>query len=197
MPFKTLKSDFLTQGPMVAEFEKKFAQYVGADHAVAVSNGTAALHLSVAALDLKAGQRVITTPISFAATSNCVLYNSGKVDFADIDPNTGLIDLTTQATSVTLISSTSAFTIDGTTVNIDSLNNRVGIGIATPATTLHVRGDVTADAFIGDGALLTNVLATSIAYDDIASPDANSTINFNVDLCEIYWQKIHCQIKFW
>lgn len=90
---ETLLSDFLTQGPKVAEFEKKFAAYIGARYAVAVSNGTAALHLCALALGVQPGQRVITTPITFAASANCVLYCGGEVHFADIDPTTALIDL--------------------------------------------------------------------------------------------------------
>ncbi|TDN37920.1 UDP-4-amino-4,6-dideoxy-N-acetyl-beta-L-altrosamine transaminase [Hymenobacter sp. UV11] len=90
---ETLHSDFLTQGPRVAEFEEKFAAYVGAKYAVAVSNGTAALHLCALALNVQPGQRVITTPITFAASANCVRYCGGEVHFADIDPATGLIDL--------------------------------------------------------------------------------------------------------
>jgi UDP-4-amino-4,6-dideoxy-N-acetyl-beta-L-altrosamine transaminase len=90
---ETLLSDFLTQGPKVAEFEDKFAAYIGARYAVAVSNGTAALHLCALALGVQPGQRVITTPITFAASANCVLYCGGEVHFADIDPATALIDL--------------------------------------------------------------------------------------------------------
>jgi UDP-4-amino-4,6-dideoxy-N-acetyl-beta-L-altrosamine transaminase len=90
---ETLRSDFLTQGPRVTEFETRFAAYVGAKHAVAVSNGTAALHLCALALGVQLGQRVITTPITFAASANCVRYCGGEVHFADIDPATGLIDL--------------------------------------------------------------------------------------------------------
>lgn len=89
---KTLRADFLTQGPMIAEFEKAFAEYIGSDYAVAVSNGTAALHLSAMALNVKPGQKVITTPITFAASANCVRYCGGEVVFADIDPETYLID---------------------------------------------------------------------------------------------------------
>lgn len=90
---ETLKSDFLTQGPKIEDFEMAFAKYVGAEYAVAVSNGTAALHLSALALKVQKGQKVITTPITFAASANCILYCNGEVEFADIDPNTGLIDL--------------------------------------------------------------------------------------------------------
>ncbi|EMY61506.1 UDP-4-amino-4,6-dideoxy-N-acetyl-beta-L-altrosamine transaminase [Leptospira terpstrae] len=89
----TLKSDFLTQGPSIAKFEEKFAKYVGSKYAVAVTNGTAALHLAVIALGLEPGKKVITSPISFVASSNSVLYVGGKIDFADIDSNSGLMDL--------------------------------------------------------------------------------------------------------
>lgn len=87
----TLTSDFLTQGPKVKEFEEKFASYVGAKYAVAVSNATAGLHIGVLALGLKAGERVITTPITFAASANCVRYAGAEVWFADIDPESYLL----------------------------------------------------------------------------------------------------------
>ena len=90
---KVLQSDFLTQGPVVLEFEKKFAEYIGSKYAVAVANGTAALHLSALALGVKKGVNVITTPITFAASANCVLYAGGNVFFADIDPSTQLLDI--------------------------------------------------------------------------------------------------------
>lgn len=90
---KTLTADFLTQGPKVKEFEDKFAEYVGAKFAVAVNNATSGLHLAVLALNLKRGERVITTPITFAASANCVRYAGGEVWFADIDPDTYLISL--------------------------------------------------------------------------------------------------------
>ena len=89
----SLQGDFLTQGPLVGEFEKQFAAYVGARYAVAVSNGTAALHLCTLALAVQPGQRVITSPLTFVASANCVRYCGGEVHFADIDPATGLLDL--------------------------------------------------------------------------------------------------------
>lgn len=88
---KALTSDFLTQGPKVKEFEEQFAQYVDAKYSVAVSNATAGLHIAALALGLKQGERVITTPITFAASANCVRYGGGEVWFADIDPDTYLI----------------------------------------------------------------------------------------------------------
>jgi UDP-4-amino-4,6-dideoxy-N-acetyl-beta-L-altrosamine transaminase len=88
-----LKGDFLTQGPTILEFEKKFSAYIGCKYAVAVSNGTAALHLSTIALGVRNGDKVITTPITFAASANCIRYCDGEVVFSDIDPETYLIDL--------------------------------------------------------------------------------------------------------
>ena len=90
----TLQSDYLTQGPMITAFEEAFARYIGSTYAVAVANGTAALHLCTLALEVKPGQKVITTPITFAASANCVRYCGGEVVFADIDPETYLIDYT-------------------------------------------------------------------------------------------------------
>lgn len=89
----TLKGDWLTQGPRIAEFENAFANYVGAEYAVAVSNGTAALHLCTMALGVQENDKVITTPITFAASANCVRYTDGEVVFADIDPESYLLDI--------------------------------------------------------------------------------------------------------
>jgi len=90
---ETLKSDYLTQGPRIDEFENAFAGYVGSKYAVAVSNGTAALHLCALAIGIKEGDKVITTPITFAASANCIRYCGGEVIFADINPDTYLIDV--------------------------------------------------------------------------------------------------------
>ena len=88
----TLQSDYLTQGPKIKEFEEAFANYIGCKYAVAVANGTAALHLCTLALNVKEGQKVITSPITFAASANCVRYAGGDVVFVDIDPSTYLLD---------------------------------------------------------------------------------------------------------
>ena len=90
----TLQSDFLTQGPKILEFEHHFAEYVGAKYAVAVCNGTAALHLAVLALGIKPGQKVITTSITFVASANCALYAGAEVVFVDIDASDYNIDVT-------------------------------------------------------------------------------------------------------
>tara|TARA_B100001175_G_scaffold314236_1_gene323204 strand:+ start:5088 stop:6239 length:1152 start_codon:yes stop_codon:yes gene_type:complete len=90
---KVLKSDYLTQGPEIKKFENLFAEYVGSKYAIAVSNGTAALHLCVKALGFKNGKNVITSPNTFVASANCIKYNGGNVIFSDIDEKTFLIDL--------------------------------------------------------------------------------------------------------
>lgn len=89
---EVLKSDYLTTGPKVAEFEKKVADYVGAKYAVAISNGTAALHAACFAAGIQPGDEVITTPITFAASANCALYCGAKPVFADVKPDTYNID---------------------------------------------------------------------------------------------------------
>lgn len=89
---EVLKSDFLTTGPKIKEFEDKLANYVGAKYAVAISNGTAALHAACFAAGIKEGDEVITSPITFAASANAVLYCGGKPVFADIDSKTYNID---------------------------------------------------------------------------------------------------------
>ncbi|EON70438.1 UDP-4-amino-4,6-dideoxy-N-acetyl-beta-L-altrosamine transaminase [Lysinibacillus sphaericus] len=87
-----LKSDYLTTGPTIASFEQKVANYVGTKYAVAFSNGTAALHGACFAAGIGKGDEVITTPITFAASANCVRYEGGTVVFADINEDTYNID---------------------------------------------------------------------------------------------------------
>lgn len=83
-----LKSDFLTQGPVVPRFERAIAAHVGAEHALAVNSATSALHIACMALGLKAGDWLWTSPITFLASANCALYCGAQVDFVDIDPRT-------------------------------------------------------------------------------------------------------------
>ncbi len=83
-----LKSDFLTQGPSIEKFENAIAKYCGVEYAIAVSNATAALHISCLALGLTKGKILWTSPNSFVASANCGLYCGGEVDFVDIDPYT-------------------------------------------------------------------------------------------------------------
>ena len=88
-----LRSDWLTTGPKVAEFEEAFAAHVGAKYAVSFSSGTAALHAAVAVADLKEGDEVITSPMTFAATANCALYVGARPVFVDVCPDTLNIDV--------------------------------------------------------------------------------------------------------
>jgi len=88
----TLRSDFLTTGPKVDEFEQAVAEYVGTDYAVAVSSGTAALHCAMYALGIGPGDEVIVPPITFAATANCIVYQGGRPVFVDVTPDTLLLD---------------------------------------------------------------------------------------------------------
>ncbi|MDR2591017.1 MAG: UDP-4-amino-4,6-dideoxy-N-acetyl-beta-L-altrosamine transaminase [Oscillospiraceae bacterium] len=90
---ETLKSGYLTTGPKVLEFEDELKKVTGSKYAVAVANGTAALHIATMNLNLKPDDEVITTPITFAASANCVLYCGGKPVFVDIDEDTMLIDI--------------------------------------------------------------------------------------------------------
>ncbi len=89
---EVLRSDFLTTGPKVEEFEQAVAHFVGAQHAVAVSSGTAALHAAMFALGIGPGDEVIVPPMTFVATANCVVYQGGTPVFADVDADTLLID---------------------------------------------------------------------------------------------------------
>lgn len=90
---QVLKSEYLTTGPAVQEFEQKVADYVNAKYAVAVSNGTAALHVALFGCGIEAGDEVIVTPMTFAASSNAILYMGAVPVFADIDPSTYNLDV--------------------------------------------------------------------------------------------------------
>jgi perosamine synthetase len=96
-----LRGDWLTTGPTVAEFERQFAWSVGAAEAVAVNSGTAALHCAMAALDVGPGDEVIVPALTFAATANCVVYRGGTPVFADVDPDTLLLDPASAAARIT------------------------------------------------------------------------------------------------
>lgn len=92
-----LESDFLTTGPKVAEFEKAFAEYLGAPHAVAFSSATAALHIACLALNVTSDDTVLTPTMSFAASTNCAAYAGAQIEFMDCDPVTGLVTPSTFA----------------------------------------------------------------------------------------------------
>ena len=90
--FDVINTPILSLGPKVVEFEKRIAEYVGADHAIAVNSGTAGLHLTVHAAGLQPGDRVITTPFSFVASTNALLFENVVPIYVDVDPITGNID---------------------------------------------------------------------------------------------------------
>src|SRR5499427_2128725 len=96
-----LRSDWLTTGPRVAEFEEMFAARVGAKHAVSFSSGTAALHGAAFAAELKPGDEAVTSPMTFAATANCVLYQGATPVFADVTPDTLNLDPDLAAKAIT------------------------------------------------------------------------------------------------
>ena len=87
-----LSEDFITQGPKITEFEEEIAKYVGAKYGVAFNSGTSALHGAYFALGLDKGDEMITTPNTFVATANAGLYLGAKVNFCDVERQTGYID---------------------------------------------------------------------------------------------------------
>jgi len=89
---EVLRSDWLTTGPKIAEFEEAFAQFVGAKYAVAVNSGTAALHAAMYAIGIGPGDEVVLPPMTFVATANSVVFQGGTPVFADVEPDTLLID---------------------------------------------------------------------------------------------------------
>ncbi|MFI4964768.1 MAG: UDP-4-amino-4,6-dideoxy-N-acetyl-beta-L-altrosamine transaminase [Caulobacterales bacterium] len=100
---EALKADFLTTGPTVEAFETAFAETVGARHAVACANGTAALHLAMLALQVQPGEAVVAPAITFLATANCARYVGAEVVFADVDPSSGLMTPDTLAEALTRV----------------------------------------------------------------------------------------------
>ncbi len=93
MVLDVMKSRFLAMGPKIDEFEKSVKSFMGRKHAVAVNSGTSGLHLAIKSMGIKEGDEVITTPFSFIASSNCILYEKAKPVFVDIDPLTLNIDV--------------------------------------------------------------------------------------------------------
>src|SRR5580692_11823418 len=98
---ETLRSDWLTRGPAVAEFEEAIAAWVGAKYAVSFSSGTAALHGAAFASGLRPGDEAITSPLTFAATANCILYQGARPVFADVSPDTLNLDPDRMAERIT------------------------------------------------------------------------------------------------
>jgi UDP-4-amino-4,6-dideoxy-N-acetyl-beta-L-altrosamine transaminase len=152
---EALKADFLTTGPTVEAFETAFAETVGARHAVACSNGTAALHLAMLALDVQPGDVVIAPSITFLATANCARYVGAEVVFADVDPLSGLMTPDTLAEAL----------------------KRVGDRKLRAVLPVHLRGDVAdlpglAALANGAGAVLVedapHALGSTMTYGNVA-----------------------------
>ena len=139
---EVLRSDWLTTGPKVGEFEKAFANAVGAREAVSVSNGTAALHASMNALEVGPGDEVIVPAMTFAASANCVLYQGGTPVFADVEPDTLLVDPNDVASKITPRTK-AVISVDyaGQPCNYDELHSIVDDhGIALVADACHALG---------------------------------------------------------
>ena len=94
---KVLRSTYLTQGPSVPAFEEAVVKKVGAQYGVAVNSATSALHIACLALDLGPGDRLWTSPTTFVASANCGRYCGATVDFVDIEPSTGIMNITALA----------------------------------------------------------------------------------------------------
>ena len=150
-----LRADFLTTGPTVEAFETAFAERVGARHAVACANGTAALHLAMLALDVQPGEVTIVPSITFLATANCARYVGAEVVFADVDPDSGLMTPDTLAEAL----------------------KRVGDRKLRAVLPVHLRGDAAElpglAALAGDaGAVMVedapHALGTTMTYGNVA-----------------------------
>ena len=154
-----LKSDFLTQGPVVPKFERALADHVGAVHAVAVNSATSALHIACLALGLGKGDLLWTTPTSFVASANCALYCGADVDFVDIDPVTW--NMSVDALALKLAEAERAGRLPSVIVPVDlcgqscdmqgiaALARRYGARVIEDAS--HAVGGKYQGRFIGDG----------------------------------------------
>jgi dTDP-4-amino-4,6-dideoxygalactose transaminase len=141
---KVLRSDFLTQGPVVVEFEEKLAALTDARYAVAFANGTAALHAACAAAELGPGDLVMTSPLTFVASANCARYVGAQVDFVDIDPDTLNLDprrVPARATALVAVH------FAGLPVDLRALAHRPRVVIEDAA---HAIGACTPDGPVGN-----------------------------------------------
>ena len=154
---EALKSDYLTTGPAVQKFEQDVADYVGAEYAVTFTNGTAALHAACYAAGIGPGDEVITTPITFAASANCVLYLGGTPVFADIHPDTFNINVDEIAKKIT--SKTKAIIpvdFTGQAVDLDAVYQLVkGTDIVVIEDSAHALGTRYKDKRVGGIADMT------------------------------------------
>jgi perosamine synthetase len=154
---EVLSSDWLTTGPKVPEFESAIAKYVGAKFAVAVCNGTAALHAAMFALDIGPGDEVIVPPMTFVSTANCIVFQGGTPVFSDIDPDTLLIDPALIEEKITpRTKAIIAVDYAGQPCNYDSLRNIAEKhGIYLIADACHALGAKYKDKMVGSLADMT------------------------------------------
>ena len=179
---QVLSTRYLSIGPMVERFEAAVADYVGTGHAVAVSSGTAGLHLAMAAAGVGPGDEVITTPFSFVASANCILYQGGRPVFADIDPTTLNIDpegVEAAITSRTVrggVRQVAVRTATGTTARIGlkafmpAVLMAEGVAMAVEWRAHRAGHDETTSKRAGDAAGLATSAATFAATGAVAGP---------------------------
>ena len=148
---EVLSSDWLTTGPKVPEFETALAKFVSAKHAVAVCNGTAALHAAMFALGIGPGDEVILSPMTFASTANCIVFQGGTPVFSDVDPDTLLIDPNLIEDKITTRTK-AIITVDyaGQPCDYDALRNiATKYGIHLVADACHALGARYKDQMVG------------------------------------------------
>jgi len=150
-----LADPFLTQGPRVGSFERAFSEYVGARHALAFANGTAALHAAAHAAGLGPGDEVLTTPLSFIASANCALFVGARPVFSDIDPLTANLDVR-RALDTGLVARAKAcvaVSMAGLPIDLDPLQNARREGLVVIEDACHALGALRRGRPVGgDGA---------------------------------------------
>jgi perosamine synthetase len=152
---EALRDPFITQGPRVDAFERAFADAHGAPHAVAFANGTAALHAAAAAAGLGPGDEVLTTPVSFVASSNCALFVGARPRFADVDPETANLD-TTRAVAeghADGVKAVVAVSLAGLPVDLEPLQGLRDRGVVIIEDAAHAVGGRRASEPVGAGGL--------------------------------------------
>lgn len=189
---EVLRSDFLTQGPVVPRFEERVAGHVGAEYAVAVNSATSALHLACLAMDLGPGDWLWTSPITFAASANCGLYCGARVDFVDIDPRT--YNLCARSLEIRLEQAAAEGRLPKVVVPvhlagqscdmaaIHSLGRRYGFGIIEDAS--HAIGGRYRDEFIGNCRYSDITVFSFHPVKIITTAEGGMGLTNNVDLAQ-------------
>jgi UDP-4-amino-4,6-dideoxy-N-acetyl-beta-L-altrosamine transaminase len=152
---EALKDPFITQGPRVEAFERAFADAHGAPHAVAFANGTAALHAAAAAAELGPGDEVLTTPLSFVASSNCALFVGARPRFADVEPRTANLDTAAAVAGghADGVKAVVAVSLAGLPVDLEPLQALRDRGVVIIEDAAHAVGARRASEWVGAGGL--------------------------------------------